>query len=61
MTEQELAALRDLRKTIDRWRRMVTEADCASQMEREAILTDLDDEMGEVLHTRLFTFPWWAP
>ena len=61
MTDEEAKALKDLRRTIDRWRRMVVEADSAQRAERDAILDALDTEMGEVMHTRLHKFDWWTP
>jgi hypothetical protein len=61
VTDDEIKALKDLRRTIDRWRRMVEEAEGATDMEREAILDALHTDIGEVMHTRLHRFDWWSP
>ena len=61
VSDEERQALRDLRKSIDRWRSMVNEADCADRKELDAILDALDVEMGEALHTRFYRFAWWTP
>jgi len=62
VSDEEKQALRDLYRSIVRWRRQIDKAiDADKKSDANDVLFDLNSEIGESLHYRLSKFDWWMP